>query len=83
MSLFYDLIMVSTILKRVFAFTACGFSAGSRTTSPVFSAMGLPATVISASPSTAFVKGKDGNVSFFTLQDDAAHHRAILVVHQT
>jgi hypothetical protein len=31
MPLFYDLIMVSTILKRVFAFTACGFSAGSRT----------------------------------------------------
>jgi hypothetical protein len=37
--------MVSSILKRVVALTACGFSAGNRTTSPAFNAMGLPATV--------------------------------------
>ena len=40
-SLFYDRIMVSTILKRVVAFTACGFSAGNRTTSPVLTSDGL------------------------------------------
>jgi hypothetical protein len=54
--------MVNTILKRAVAFTACGFSAGSRTTSPVFTAIGLPPTVISASPSTACTRASNGEV---------------------
>ena len=58
----YERIIVNTILKRVVAFTACGLSAGSRTTSPGFTAMGLPATVISASPSTACTSASNGEV---------------------
>ena len=94
----YERIMVSTILKRAVALTACGFSAGSRTTSPARNAMGLPATVTSASPSMActkasngevcslsplsFVECKDRDVPFISLQDDSAYDRSLLIVNQ-
>ena len=56
--------MVRIILKRVVALTACGCSAGNRTTSLAFTVSGLPATVTSASPSMACTSASNGGGVF-------------------
>ena len=49
-------IIVRIILKRLSAFSACGWLAGIRISSPAFRALGLPAMVISASPSSIWTR---------------------------
>lgn len=49
---YQDRIIVKSILKRVCAFTACGWFAGSSTASPDFACSSLPPAVISALPSS-------------------------------
>ena len=88
--------MVRTILKRVVALTAWGFSAANKTISPAVSAIGLPATVISASPSIACTSAANGEVCsvnacpasnakivtfpFSPFRDNSAYDGSVLII---
>jgi len=57
-----DRIIVSSILKRVRALTACGWLAGISTMRPAATVSGVPAMEISASPSRTCATASNGAV---------------------
>ena len=62
MGLHYGRIMVSIILNREVAFTACGLWAGNRKISPSPKVGGLPAMITSPRPSMPWTKASKGEV---------------------
>lgn len=85
MATFGERTMVSSILKRAQALTACGRWAGMSTVSPARATTGAPPMVSSTSPSSTSTRASKGEVLgelLPGLEGEERHHGAGCVVEQ-